>query len=195
MKVSYDKVLANGNCEVARRRVNDAFARRKLVFLSGEASRRWLRFAVRSSRPSQQCDGGPRGVSRGHSSAMKRAGSSCRRDARPAKKSGGLTWREGLNRYDGSWSVCSPCGYALPEVARERREVESENPGCYLMEAILDADNVSEAWKRVKANKGAAGVDEVSIEDFPISSAPLGRDCASVWGRARTSLLQRFAWR
>lgn len=35
------------------------------------------------------------------------------------------------------------------------------------MEAILDTRNVSEAWKRVKANKGSAGVDEVSIEDFP----------------------------
>lgn len=35
------------------------------------------------------------------------------------------------------------------------------------MEAILDTANVSEAWKRVKANKGSAGVDEVSVEDFP----------------------------
>ena len=98
---------------------------------------------------------------------MKRAGSSCRRDTRPAKKSGGLTWREGLNRYDGSWSICSPCGYASPEVVQERREAESQDPGCDLMEAIMGTDNVSEAWKRVKANNGAAGVDEVSIEDFP----------------------------
>ena len=98
---------------------------------------------------------------------MKRAGSSCRRDTRPAKKFGGLTWREGLNRYDGSWSICSPCGYASPEVVQERREAESQDPGCDLMEAIMGTDNVSEAWKRVKANNGAAGVDEVSIEDFP----------------------------
>lgn len=97
---------------------------------------------------------------------MKRAGSSCRRGSRPSKESGGLTWGEGPNRNDELWSFCSPCGYASPEVAHGRREEGSWSSGSDLMEAILDTANVSEAWKRVKANKGSAGVDEVSIEDF-----------------------------
>ena len=36
-----------------------------------------------------------------------------------------------------------------------------------LMERVLSPENMSEAWKRVKANKGVAGVDGMSIEEFP----------------------------
>jgi RNA-directed DNA polymerase len=35
-----------------------------------------------------------------------------------------------------------------------------------LMERVLDSENVRRAWKRVKANKGAPGVDGMRIEDF-----------------------------
>lgn len=35
-----------------------------------------------------------------------------------------------------------------------------------LMERIVDRANVFTAWKRVKANKGAPGVDGMSIDDF-----------------------------
>jgi RNA-directed DNA polymerase len=36
-----------------------------------------------------------------------------------------------------------------------------------MMEQILNPENLKLAWKRVRANKGAPGVDEMSIEEFP----------------------------
>lgn len=36
-----------------------------------------------------------------------------------------------------------------------------------LLEQVLSSENLQAAWKRVRANKGAAGVDGMSIDDFP----------------------------
>ena len=35
-----------------------------------------------------------------------------------------------------------------------------------LMERVLDSENMQRAWKRVKANKGASGIDGMAIDDF-----------------------------
>jgi len=36
-----------------------------------------------------------------------------------------------------------------------------------LMARVLEPENVRRAWKRVKANRGAPGVDDITVDDFP----------------------------
>ena len=36
-----------------------------------------------------------------------------------------------------------------------------------LLEQILASDNLQQAWKRVKQNKGAAGVDGMTLDQYP----------------------------
>jgi RNA-directed DNA polymerase len=45
--------------------------------------------------------------------------------------------------------------------------MESFNPNENLLERIFSSENMQSAWKRVKANKGSAGIDQMTIEDFP----------------------------
>jgi len=48
-----------------------------------------------------------------------------------------------------------------------RRVTEQPDPNVNLFERILTRENMLKAWKRVKANKGAPGIDDVTIEGFP----------------------------
>jgi len=36
-----------------------------------------------------------------------------------------------------------------------------------LLEQVLQSENLQAAWKRVRANKGAAGIDGMTIDEFP----------------------------
>jgi RNA-directed DNA polymerase len=40
-------------------------------------------------------------------------------------------------------------------------------PNAHLLEQVLSRPNMQGAWKRVKAKKGAAGVDNMAIDQFP----------------------------
>jgi len=86
-------------------KVNPEVACRNNAFLPGEAS---FTSGVGLNLPSRhrgslrngRIEG--RGVSRGRISRLERAGSSCRRDTRPAKMSGGLTCDQGPNLGGGN---------------------------------------------------------------------------------------------
>jgi len=50
-----------------------------------------------------------------------------------------------------------------------------------MMERILAPENLAEAWKRVKANKGAPGIDGMTVEAFPAF-------CREHWPRIRQAI-------
>ena len=60
--------------------------------------------------------------------------------------------------------------------------VDSSDPNEHLLERMLSRENMQAAWKPVKANKGAAGVDGMSIEAF----LDFARDA---WENIRNELL------
>lgn len=51
-----------------------------------------------------------------------------------------------------------------------------------LFERVLQRENLSAAWKRVQANKGAAGIDGMTIDEFPVWAR------AGHWTRVTTEL-------
>jgi len=47
------------------------------------------------------------------------------------------------------------------------RVMESPDPNGRLLEKIVSRENMDKAWRRVKANKGAPGIDKMTIKEFP----------------------------
>lgn len=81
-------------------------------------------------------------------------------------------------------------GVAPGEAGRDSVSDEANNPrqdtestGSALLEAALTRGNLQRAWKRVKANKGAAGVDGLDIEQT-------ARQLRTMWPTIRDQLLQ-----
>ena len=80
--------------------------------------------------------------------------------------------REGQNRTDESTSPPAhdnELGQQGGEVrhghgSEAEKEISCEHP---LFSKILESENLREAWRRVRANKGAPGIDGMGVGDFP----------------------------
>jgi RNA-directed DNA polymerase len=50
-----------------------------------------------------------------------------------------------------------------------KRTVEEQFSNDQLLERILSTENIALAWKQVRANKGAPGIDGITIKEFPFT--------------------------
>jgi RNA-directed DNA polymerase len=58
-------------------------------------------------------------------------------------------------------------GTRLPEEQQMKKAISKDDPlTMYLMEKICDRENLNQAYKRVKANKGAPGVDKMTVDEM-----------------------------
>jgi len=68
-----------------------------------------------------------------------------------------------MNRPGTAKPTTKPTGEVRPVVAQAEKESSCDDT----LEKILSRDNLLDAWKHVKANRGAAGIDGMEIEGFP----------------------------
>ncbi len=64
-----------------------------------------------------------------------------------------------------------------------RRVVEEQFSSDQLLERIFSPENIKLAWKQVRANKGASGIDNITVEEFPLTF----REC---WPEIRSTLFE-----
>ena len=98
------------------------------------------------------------------------AGETSRSADEHSKDAGGLNPVKGRTNEEG----IDPVTDGPTDNARRRGESESRHGGTHgapqertMIEEILEPENLSAAWKRVKRNKGAPGIDGMTVEDFP----------------------------
>lgn len=90
---------------------------------------------------------------------------------------------EGPNPQQGKAPAC-PDSVTKPKGGAEsRRETGPADPQSDLLEQVFAQENLSKAWKQVKANGGAPGIDGITIEQFPDWFRPQ-------WPTLRTALLE-----
>ena len=70
-----------------------------------------------------------------------------------------------MNQPDQPPTTTKPTG----EVRHGYGSLVEKESSCedHLFDHVLSSENLSAAWRQVRANKGAAGVDGVEVSDFP----------------------------
>jgi len=97
-----------------------------------------------------------------------------RKQARRKIEKPGKTYpAEGPNTEKGRTSMSSHDMMNPYGGVHTRRVIEPFDPNKRLLERILSKENLETAWKRVKANHGAPGIDDISIDQFPGHTRPL----------------------
>jgi RNA-directed DNA polymerase len=98
------------------------------------------------------------------------AGETSRSADEHSKDAGGLNPMKGRTNEEG----IDPVTDGPTDNARRRGQSESHCGGKHgapqertMIEEILEPENLAQAWKRVKANQGAPGIDGMIVEDFP----------------------------
>ena len=61
-----------------------------------------------------------------------------------------------------SYAVTNPTGGAVVG-----RDTGQPNPNASLLEEVLSMANMTSAWKQVRSNHGAPGIDGVTVDEFP----------------------------
>ena len=111
----------------------------------GRPARRAVQLTLDSVLCGNMKDDGA-GVSRGHSSSPMR--------------------NEGPNPEKGKGPISSSTAMNPTGEAEGRRVIDKPDPKQDLLERIVSRPNMLKAWERVKANKGAPGIDNMPIDDF-----------------------------
>ena len=108
-----------------------------------------------------------REVSRGHSTEKREPGGWILRPFKLAKPVS--TIRKGPNQHRGAdlrtLSKLQPPQGAMR--VENRTQAETASSRGYTLVDVLDPDNLARAWKQVKANRGAAGIDGMEVGEFP----------------------------
>jgi retron-type reverse transcriptase len=85
-----------------------------------------------------------------------------------------------------AWRVEAERGEAARSPARDETDSPrrgTKSTGSALLQAALTRENLQRAWKRVRANKGAAGVDGLDIDQT-------ARQLVTTWPKLREQLLR-----
>ena len=64
-------------------------------------------------------------------------------------------------------SISSGMVTSPTRMSQSGRVVEKQPTQMTTVEEVVSSENMQQAWQRIKANKGAAGIDEMSITDYP----------------------------